>query len=363
MGFNTDVWKELKTLKSNTNQFSKKQINTIVTHEFPDLDCLYSIYLLKNFGEKYYEGISKAELVFIPAGTRYLGKNWEDLLNEGIITVDMEGGLFDHHLTDVPIEQELSTASLVARGLGMAENDNIRKMLKFINKNDIYGTGIQSRFPEDHLIALPNLLKGLNAMYGPDYQKVYRICQELFHAAYEIEAQWFQSLKDVDQGVKFSINKQFKVLAFKSDTITSAKAARYKKGNLCVIQGKNDTLNVISHKQKAFWPRPDLTPIARVVRLAEAVKVGKEVDHDQLGKVGSFVDWFLHESLTFVSHGSFKKTDIPASPLSLDDVFNLIIFCFIPDRKYLKDLQKHHDLFLKVLGDPMKAPGTNQADG
>lgn len=350
MGINTDVWKALEVLKTPRGEQTKRTIQKIVTHEFPDMDCLYSIYLLRKFGEKQYDEIRNAELIFVPAGTRYLGKKGKELLEEEIITLDLEGGYFDHHSPAGSDAEKRCTAFLVAKELGVAKDQNIQKMLKFIDKNDIKGIGVQSKEPADHLIALPNLLKGLNLRYDRDYQKVYFLCEELFEAAYWHEIHWFQALDDIKQGHKFMINDQFKILSFKSESILSAKAGRYKQGSLCIIEGKNRSLNLISRRNKQ-WPQPDFTKVAKVIRLAEALRLGLSVNNDDLGNVGTVVDWFLHDSLSFLSRGSFKKSDAPPSSLTLEEIFNLTIFCFLPEKKYLGSLDKYYDDFKLVLGE------------
>jgi hypothetical protein len=351
VGSQNDAWKALEKFKI-PEEISKTCITRIVTHEFPDLDCLFSIYLLRKFGEKYYSGLKDAKLEFIPAGTLYQGKKGIDLIRDGIVTLDIEGGLFDHHNSSIPNNNKQSTVSIIAKELGVSNHRNLRKLIDFINKNDIYGTGIQSRKSVDHLIALPNLLKGLNLIHKPDYNKVYLIVEKMFEAAYILENEFFYAIDDASSGLTFQITKKFKILAFESKSIMSSKAGRYKKAALSIIKGENDSINITSNNR--LWPNPDLTKIVKVIRYAEALSGDRSIDKQGIGMIGSLEDWFLHDSKTFISRGSFKKTDTPPSLLSLNEVKDLVIFCFTPDARYLGQFKNCSDIFLNILGGVIK---------
>ena len=351
MGSQNDAWKALEKLKI-AEEISKTCVTRIITHEFPDLDCLFSIYLLRKFGEKYYSGLKDAKLEFIPAGTLYQGKKGIDLIGDGIITLDIEGGLFDHHNSSIPNYNKQSTVSIIAKELGVSNHRSLTKLIDFINKNDIFGTGIQSKDPVDHLIALPNLLKGLNLIHKPDYNKVYLIAEKLFEAAYTLENEFFNAIDDVSSGVIFQVTAKFKILSFESKSIMSSKAGRYKKAALSIIKGENDSINITSNNR--IWPNPDLTKIVKVIRFAEALSGERSIDKQCIGMIGSLEDWFLHDSKTFISRGSFKKTDTPPSLLSLREVTDLVAFCFIQDAKYLGQFKDSSEIFLNILGGVIK---------
>ncbi len=76
--------------------YSESEITKIVTHEYPDFDCLYAIYLLQKFGEKKYPSVLYAELAFVPDGGLPGNKSSDQLLSKGCLTVDLQGGHFNH---------------------------------------------------------------------------------------------------------------------------------------------------------------------------------------------------------------------------------------------------------------------------
>lgn len=323
-------------------------IKSIATHEYPDFDSLYSIYLLRKFGESKYHGVKSAKLIFFPAGGLPNEKSNSELLAEGCLTLDILGGFFDHHSPETTERQKHCTAVLVAIDLGIDKDPCCQKILNFIDKNDLYGIGVQSKEAVDQLIAIPNIIKGLNLKFEPNYELTYLVCEDIFDAAYLSEKEWFEALQDISKGTQHRIGG-FKILAFSSHSMASAKAGRFKQADLCIIQGENDSINLTTAKSLK-WPKPDLTKIATVIRLAEAIRLGVAITDYNLGQTGAVLDWYLHESLAFVSHGSFKKTDTPPSCLTLEEIINLSIFCLDPQAKHLGQFSTHYELFRQTLG-------------
>ncbi|MCL0046889.1 hypothetical protein M1M98_01275, partial [Thermodesulfovibrionales bacterium] len=275
------------------------------------------------------------------------------LVNKGCLTVDLHGGYYDHHLTIGTKKEKHCTALLVAIDLGVDKDPCLKKILDFVEKNDLHGIGIQSKEAVDHLISIPNIIKGLNLKYAPHYELVYLVCEDIFEAVYLNKAEWFQALDDIKKGQHYMIGSNFKILAFCSKSTVSAKARRFKQADLCIIKGANESINLTTWKSKK-WPKPDLTKVAKVIRLAEAKRQGEKVQDSNLDQIGTLLNWFLHESLSFLSHGSFKKTDVLSSSLQLDEIMNLTIFCFDPQEKYLGDFSKDFETFRRVLSDPIK---------
>lgn len=324
------------------------KIETIMTHEYPDFDCLYSVYLLRKFGETKYPGIREAALQFVPAESIPEDQNGQQLLEQGTLALDLHRGYYDHHEV---LDNDRSTARIVAQDLNIEEDPCLQKILDFVDQNDLHGVSIQSRRAVDQLICIPNIIKGLNLKYKDDYAKVYHVCEEMFEAAYMNERDWFLAIEDIQKGSSHKIGN-IKILSFSSASKASAKAGRYCQGDLCVIQGEALTYNFTTRRSKR-WPEPDLTRLAKVIRLAEGLRAGHPIDEKNLNCVGTFEDWFLHQSLVFFSRGSFKKTDVPPSLLSLHELSQLAIFCFDPQPKFLGDFSEHFDRFKQVLHTPM----------
>lgn len=70
------------------------QERLIVTHRYPDVDALMSVWLVKRFGGKRWED---AEVVFVAHGTTYHGMDADE--SDEVLHVDTGGGMLDHHDT------------------------------------------------------------------------------------------------------------------------------------------------------------------------------------------------------------------------------------------------------------------------
>lgn len=332
----------------------KTEITRIITHEYPDFDCLYAIFLLKKFGSSKYANITDARLEFVPAGSLPNDKAGIQLLESGALAIDIKHGHYDHH-SDNPKGHEHCSASLIAMDLQIDKDPALQKILNFIKKNDLHGVGIQSKEAVDHLIAIPTIIRGLNLKYSPNYQITYNVCEQIFDALYGVEKDWFQALEDIANGKHCVIGDNFKILSFTSYAHSASKAGRFKQGNICIINGEGNSINITTWKSKK-WMKPDLTKISGIIRLAEAKAANVKVADTQLMAVGTIMEWFLHESREFLSRGGFKKSDCPKSELTAEDLMGLVAFSFKPEPNLLGRFASEFLQFKTVLDSPIKVP-------
>jgi len=159
--------------------------HTIITHEYPDLDAMLCCYLLREYGEAHYPGISRAKIVFCPAGRLPDSKTPQMLEEEGILAVDIGGGKLDTHPNGSIMEKEklhLSAANLVAENLGVQEKTSLKHLLEFTRLQDSAGQSLSSRNPIDHMMALPNIIKGGLLYFRQDFTAMTDFFMRIFHA-------------------------------------------------------------------------------------------------------------------------------------------------------------------------------------
>ncbi len=130
----------------------------IVTHKHLDPDATGATFLLKNYGEKKFPGISRAKVLFWSGGEEFnrMGEN------SNILTVDVGGGRFDHHPADRYPDQ--CAVTLVAKHLGIQERPELRNLIRYIKNHDLHGT----RAPLD----FADFIQCLNKRYSGEDRKV-----------------------------------------------------------------------------------------------------------------------------------------------------------------------------------------------
>lgn len=105
----------------------------IVTHIYPDLDAIYSVWLIKRF----LSGWSKARVEFVPAGETFEGQPADG--DPEILHCDTGGGKFDHHQGN----EFLCAASLVLKEVFKVnekvddqQKKALERMLVVVNEDD-----------------------------------------------------------------------------------------------------------------------------------------------------------------------------------------------------------------------------------
>lgn len=161
------------------------QFHTILTHESPDLDAILCCYLLQRHGENRYPGISSADIRFCPAGCLPDNKTPDQLEMEGVLVVDMGGGRLDTHPNGQTISKNklhLSASNLVASDLGIAEQTTLKNLLEFVRMHDSMGKSLSSRNAVDHLVSLPNLVRGGSLFFKQDFATMAKFFMDVLGA-------------------------------------------------------------------------------------------------------------------------------------------------------------------------------------
>ena len=159
-------------------------INTIVTHENPDLDAILSVLLMKKFGSQLFPGVESAPVTFSSANTLPGNKTSKQLLNEGVMALDIGGGRFDTHPvgTNENIEKrEKCAASIVAEELSLTDNLQWKSLIEYTRLQDTKGHSLYSKNYLHHLVSLNTILFGLKYI-EPGSENMLRQGTELFEA-------------------------------------------------------------------------------------------------------------------------------------------------------------------------------------
>ena len=146
----------------------------ILTHEYPDLDAMMSVMVLRKFGDPYFEGISQVPIRFCAANRLPEGKTAWELEKDGIIAVDVGGGRFDTHPTEQDHnrqKRENSATDLIAKFVGILDDPNWAPIIEYTRLQDVKGQSISSSDYVHHLVSLSVLINGINLMHPTDSGK------------------------------------------------------------------------------------------------------------------------------------------------------------------------------------------------
>lgn len=121
-------------MKSNPNVV--ESIKYLMTHTRPHRDEIYAIFLLMRYGKVMYPGIEHSEIIISENPEGY---SFDKLISMGQIPIGVGGGLFDEHKKDGRLKNE-SSASLVAKHLGVEELLEVKTILKAVTGTDQNGS-------------------------------------------------------------------------------------------------------------------------------------------------------------------------------------------------------------------------------
>ncbi len=298
---------------------------TIVLPTRPQPDTIVAIFVLKRFGEKAFPGISSANYQIMPVLPE--GKTQAEFDNEGLILIDVGGGIFDHHGK----EKQTTATELVAQYLEIDTDPALKKLLDYTERDDKYGKGTVSTDLLDRSFGLSGLIASLNKKYSNDTVKVIDIVIPLIEAHFEEENKKFTELPEevekmkVDGKIQTAEVKQKKntlsVIFFESDNVGMPGYLRSSYGgkyDIVVQRRLSGHVNILTRPMK----RPDIRMLAGVIRSAEAkIVFDKNIEPESreaqaTGRSELAPNWYFDPATNSLQNGgvspdSVEPTKIP----------------------------------------------------
>lgn len=261
---------------------------TIVGHLAPDLDCLTAIWILARFG-----GREDADLVFVPAGTTLNDQRVDS--DPSIIHVDTGGGQFDHHDTS---DQTICAAELVRRTV--APHDPIlQRLVAQVCRIDHAAVGgtYQPIF-----FNITSLIAGYNSLYPHYPHHVAQAMLPNFDAWYEHETRQLRLEQAFTRRMEFSTRWGMGIAMESTDGGSSRLA--YRQGAiLYAYRDGRGYMGVAAQSRSTV----DLHPV-----------------YQELQRVDSAADWYLHPSHRLLLCGTAKAPVRNLSRLSLEELVAVI---------------------------------------
>ena len=273
---------------------------TLVTHIFPDLDAITSLWLF----DRYDDDFAKANFEFVPAGSTFEGKSVDS--DPDMVHVDTGLGRFDHHHTD----ERTCAAKLVfeylltSKKVKSKDIPALERLTELVIQIDQFEDFFWPEAANDRYDL------GLNSLL--DYLKLSGSLNDK-----ELVFQGFSLLDALLAGLKFKVKAEQEIkdgIEFASifgrtlavETRVSAVNKLAQKLGYGLVVRKEPGTGFVSLKSQ---PKPelDLSPAFTALKLADPK-----------------ADWYFHPSKHIILNGSRHNHNVKASRLSLKEVIEVI---------------------------------------
>ncbi len=308
---------------------TKKNSKIIIPTKLQN-DSLAAIFLLKHFGETFFPGVKSASIEIISQ----INETAEELEKKGILLIDIGGGIFDHH----KFSEKKTTTSLVAKYLGVEENEALQMWFSFVERCEFFGKAVISNDSLDKAFGLAGLLVNVNNLYKNDPNKVYAVMEPILEA--HITEQQIRTVEipkifkeKVDKGevILFSVKQhgqKINIAMLESDNPSISGYLRSKNGgnyHVVVIRLSSGHVNVITKSIAKI----DLTALAAVLRKSEANVSGKEISSDikilsQHGRMNEIPEWYYDPATNSIQNGGINPSGVNPTKISWEDMKRIV---------------------------------------
>ena len=305
-------------------------IKKILCFARPQVDTLVAIFLLRHYAAKVFAGADLAELEFCMALPE--GHTHQSLFEQGIVSLDLGGGPFDHHAAPGK-----TVSQLMAETLGVHQYKPLEKLLTWAKRDDLQGKGTVSTDPLDRAFGLSGVITVLARQHQHQPQRVVELVLPLFQAhvteetmRHEVLPNEWKRLKQTGQGGEFiSSGKQgnFRVAWVVSDNLQLPGFLRaYFQIDAVIQRLPSNHTNIITRQSRQLG----LEDIAAMLRAGELKSQGKSVsggnwkDLQVSGRYQLVPEWFYDTAANTLQNGGVQPNGVTATRLSLDSIKEIV---------------------------------------
>lgn len=280
----------------------------LVTHYAPDLDAMASCWLLKRFEAEHY---ADAKLAYVDPGKTIDPMVAADMgfAREDIVHTDTGLGMFDHHQPERGMKRVCAT-SLVYDYLcdihpELKDDQALAYIVEYANAIDHFEEFFWPHADDlKYEFMIQNLIDGLRLSGVTDNDACMHFGFECLDAAYASISLQFGAAAAIEEKGKIFNTKWGKAMAIETANDETIKLGQ-KQGFVLVVRKDPGKGNI---RIKAIPGKGiDLTPVYDAI-----------MHRDMQGT------WYFHPAKTMLLNGSSKARDHKPSPLSLDEVVNII---------------------------------------
>jgi len=297
------------------------EIKKILIPNKPHLDPIAAVFLLKQYGQKVFPGVEKAEIIFWEKSQDPSAEELLKFKENNVLIVDIGGSPFDHHsITDGSKE---TSASLTAAYLKIEDKPEINALLNYVREDDL--EGLHNRYGD-----LAYLIKCFHKQ-NVTSEKVVELGLRLINYFQTSQIEWHYKVREeYEKKIKIHrvkrFDKKLKIGVVESD---NSQIANYgiTMDNLSVVIQKRSTGHVIILTNK--YHRINLKEIVAAIRMRELELGGynKEINPAKLqfeGKNSLIPNWFYHKSLNSLLNGSDAMNKAEPTKLGFNEIVSFV---------------------------------------
>lgn len=172
-------------------------IHTLITHDDPHFEEILGRWELRRFGREKFPGVESAKLLFWKGGKAPDGKPAEVYEKEGCLLIGVGGGRFDEHLPGGDRKSGETTASLIAKELGIYELPELVQLLRFAQNVDSKAVA--------HPFDLSSLVKAMHRLHPDAPRMVVDWATEAIEAKYEEQRRFWSAKADLDRALRTEV--------------------------------------------------------------------------------------------------------------------------------------------------------------
>lgn len=296
-------------------------------------DTLIAIFILRKFGEETFPGIKEAAVEIwqtVPEGETEMSID-----EKGILLIDLGGGRFDHHASEV----KTTASCLVAQYLGVADDPALAKLLEYGRRDDFYGKGTISNDPIDRAFGFSALVANVNRIFAKTPVRVIDIMMPLLVTHYSEEVrrtkelpQEFEEKSKRGEAAVFGAKqrgKKLKGVMIHSDSSSMAGYLRSQNGGRFDVVAQwlpSGHVNILTRPAK----RIDLRSLVTLLRTEEATRAGLDLELpvrilSQSGRIREIPEWYYDPATNSIQNGGLNPKDIPPTRIGKDDFEKILI--------------------------------------
>lgn len=297
------------------------EIKKILIPNRPHLDPIAAIFLLRQYGQKVFPGVAKAEIIFWEKSQDPTIAELLEFKENGVLIVDVGGSPFDHH--NLVNGEKETCSSLVAAYLKIEDQPEINALLNYVREDDL--EGLHNRYGD-----LAYLIKCFHKQNIASV-KVVELGLRLINYFQTSQIDWHYKVKqEYEKKIKIHrvkrFDKKLKIGVVESD---NSQIANYgiTMDNLSAVIQKRSTGHVMILTNK--YQRINLKEIVAAIRMRELELGGynKAIDPAKLqfeGKNSLVANWFYHKSLNSLLNGSDAMNKAEPTKLSFNEIISFV---------------------------------------